>query len=232
MRLLKMLILAGNGLRDKGLKMMVSSFHGADEAPGLLVFDLSNNPIGSGSADELSDFLSKRRDVLLLGTAGTMMCGMRRRRLLQQSMSNFTSASPEAALEAWRLGANGNFADSELCACVESSVEDAHQEHFSIAEVLDSCPEDRVFGGDRLLPRQVSPEVSPRVSSRPLSAKAPSRPVSAKAQMPRPLSARASSRPLSAKGPSRPSSAVSSQHSVAVMTQPCGCTQCLRNPLF
>lgn len=121
---MKCLSFSGNGLRDAAVQAIAATLGDLDKAPGLLVLDLSNNPIaGTNAVESLRSLLSRRRSVLCLGIAGTMLPDDRRKQILRQAVNNFSAADPYDALEAWRLTADGrNFADHGLRAQLEVAI--------------------------------------------------------------------------------------------------------------
>jgi len=134
-RALKSLNLAGNGIRDWGVRHIISVFQNDytdissknSDVCTLLVLDLSHNPITSACAQELFNFYSSRKDVLMLGLKGTSLPNVRRQYLLHKAITKFSDAEPYFMLEAWRLSRNADdFADRELFLHCEQIVELTH----------------------------------------------------------------------------------------------------------
>jgi hypothetical protein len=132
-RALKALNLAGNGIKDFGMRHIISIFNGDfyqeknNEVAGLLVLDLSNNPITGACAEELSRFYDKRKDILMLGMANTELPSIRRQRLLRSCLAKTAGSSPDLILEAWRLTqVRDSFYDRELFLQFERIVEATH----------------------------------------------------------------------------------------------------------
>merc|ERR1711884_993445 len=92
-RALRALNLAGNGVRDSGtrhiMKVFSSEFYQEknNALVGLLILDLSHNPITGACADELNKFYESRKDVILLGMAKTELPSVRRQRLLRACLA-------------------------------------------------------------------------------------------------------------------------------------------------
>lgn len=114
MKALKHLSLTGNGLRDAGIRAVVSTLSGEESLPQLCVLDLSHNPLSLASADQIEPVLDSRERLLLLGLTGTSLTGGQKQRLMSKALTNFENSAPDEALEAWRLAASTGFADLEL----------------------------------------------------------------------------------------------------------------------
>jgi len=111
MKALKHLSLNGNGLRDAGIRAVVSTLSGEEALPQLCVLDLSHNPLSMASADQIEPVIESRERLLLLGLTGTSLSGGQRQQLMSKALTNFENAAPDEALEAWRLAASAGFAD-------------------------------------------------------------------------------------------------------------------------
>jgi len=115
MRGLRYLNLAGNGLRDTGLHAVLESLRKPMVVSGLIVLDVSHNPIDTNGADDLTEFLSGNRQLLMLGTAKTMMCSIMRRHLMKEVLCNFIAAAVDIASEALFLsGEDTGFCDIDF----------------------------------------------------------------------------------------------------------------------
>jgi hypothetical protein len=114
-RRLRCLNLQGNAIREKGFKQIGTCLQEAGTAPLLSVLDLSNNPLSSKSAPELTRLLEKRRSILMLGLVGTDLPSVRRQQALRQTIDSFARADPNEMCKAWQLASpGGGFSDSEL----------------------------------------------------------------------------------------------------------------------
>jgi len=132
-RALKSLNLAGNDIHDEGARHIISVLEadaqnlGKDDVGGLLMVDLSKNPITGSLAEDLMRFNDKRKDVLLLGLADTVMPMVKRQKILRQCLTKFAGVEPHVMLEAWRLAADPrDFVDRELFIQCEKIVEATH----------------------------------------------------------------------------------------------------------
>lgn len=129
----KSLNLAGNDIHDEGARFLVSALEadalnlGKDDVGQLLLVDFSKNPITGALADDLMKFNDKRKDVLMLGLADTMMPMLKRQKILRQCLKKFAGVEPHVMLEAWRLAADPrDFVDRELFIQCERIVEGIH----------------------------------------------------------------------------------------------------------
>jgi hypothetical protein len=132
-RALKSVNLSGNNLHDSGAKFILSNLkydvlnQGPDAVYGLLVLDLSHNPITGGIFNQLCNFSSTCKDVLMLGLAGTMFPLVKRQQMLRQSLSKFANAASHVNMEAWRLCRDPHeFTDRDLFVQAERVLEAQH----------------------------------------------------------------------------------------------------------
>jgi len=132
-RALKSLNLSGNDIHDSGMQHILQVLEadvqgsGKDDVGGLLVVDLSRNPITGSVFTDLMRFNDARADVLMLGLADTMMPMVKRQRILRQSLTKFAGVEPHLMLEAWRLAKDPlDFVDRELFIQCERIVEATH----------------------------------------------------------------------------------------------------------
>jgi len=132
-RALKSLNLAGNDIHDEGARFIITVLEadaanlGKDDVGSLVLVDLSKNPITGSLAEDLMRFNDKRKDVLMLGLANTMMPMAKRQRLLRQCLTKFAGVEPHVMLEAWRLANDPrDFVDRELFIQCERIVENIH----------------------------------------------------------------------------------------------------------
>jgi hypothetical protein len=132
-RALKSLNLTGNDIHDTGAMHVVSVLEadaqnqGKDDLGGLLVVDLSQNPITGGMFEGIWHFNETRKDILMLGLADTMMPSVKRQRILRQCLQKFASAEHGKSFEAWRLCRDPlDFSDRELFVQIERVVEATH----------------------------------------------------------------------------------------------------------
>mmetsp|Transcript_113158 Transcript_113158/g.320262 ORF Transcript_113158/g.320262 Transcript_113158/m.320262 type:complete len:618 (-) Transcript_113158:39-1892(-) len=111
-RRLKSLSLAGNRIREKGLRLVSNALRDPSILVTLVVLDLSYNPITSVSVPELMRLLTQRTSILMLGLMGTTLPGVRRQRLLWHTMASFAASDPCDMCKAWQLSGPGSgFAD-------------------------------------------------------------------------------------------------------------------------
>merc|ERR1711904_140211 len=107
--------LAGNGVRDAGLRALVDTIMRSTCLLQLLVLDLSNNPIDGPCAERLLHILSPRKKIILLGLAGTDLSHSLRQRVLRKSLLKFEEASLEDMVYAQTIAKQGlGFADLDL----------------------------------------------------------------------------------------------------------------------
>jgi len=132
-RALKSLSLAGNDIHDSGMlhvteRLKADQHSGKkDDVGGLLVLDLSYNPVTQCIHEELNEFMEARSDILLVGLAGTLIPMVKRQRSLRKSLARFAAAEAHLSLEAWRLANDpDDFADRELFVQCERVVEATH----------------------------------------------------------------------------------------------------------
>mmetsp|Transcript_122536 Transcript_122536/g.192232 ORF Transcript_122536/g.192232 Transcript_122536/m.192232 type:complete len:556 (-) Transcript_122536:81-1748(-) len=132
-RALRSLNLAGNGIRDSGTRHIIKVFESEfykeknNEAVGLLILDLSHNPITGACAEELYRFYESRKDIILLGTAKTAVPNVKRQRLVRACLAKLAGSDSSVMLEAWRLAKDGSqFYDLELFLQCERIVEATH----------------------------------------------------------------------------------------------------------
>lgn len=132
-RALKSLNLAGNDIHDTGMLHIFSVLmadaqnQAKDDVSGLLVVDLSRNPITGSIYEDIHHFNESRKDVLLLGFADTMMPLAKRQRILRQVLTKFAAVEAHVMLEAWRLAKDPlNFVDRDVFVQAERIVEAAH----------------------------------------------------------------------------------------------------------
>lgn len=137
-RAIQRLSLAGNGIRDVGLRAIVAAFQDSKEHLGLRVLDLSNNPIPTSCVNDLSLFMDMKPSILLVGLKDTAIPAELRQRLLRQCLENLRLANPDAMIEAWELSQDSaHFLDRELWIRAGSIVEEVHGE--AVVSNLASC---------------------------------------------------------------------------------------------
>lgn len=124
-RNLKGLSLAGNGLRDAGLRALVDTIMRSTCLLQLLVLDLSNNPIDGPCTERLLHILSPKKKIILLGLWGTDLSHNARQNLLRKSLAKFEDASLEDMVAAQTIAKQGlAFADVETLLLAVDIVED------------------------------------------------------------------------------------------------------------
>lgn len=114
-RRLKSMSLAGNNMREKSLTLVCKTLREVNTLTLLSVLDLSHNPITAASGQEITNLLTHQRTLLLLGCMGTSLPGVRRQRLLRQTLASFAISDPSDMCKAWQLASpGGGFVDCEL----------------------------------------------------------------------------------------------------------------------
>lgn len=154
-RALKSLSLAGNDIHDSGMrhviKVLAADLQSSkkDDVGGLLALDLSYNPVTQRIHEELCGFMETRKDILLVGLAGTLIPMVKRQRSLRKSLARFAAAEAHLSLEAWRLANDPeDFTDRELFVQCERVVEATHGQAIHDMMDLTKTKGNRGWGDD------------------------------------------------------------------------------------
>jgi hypothetical protein len=152
---LKCVNLAGNGIHQEGCARLAACFADPDMHPELRAMDLSNNPLCQVSVEPLLRLVSAKRNVILIGMAGTDIPMESRELLLRRCIQNAEALQAVSEVEeALQLADHGTssftdeFGDRHAFAVIKNWKDKAEMTRRKRASVVSMDSDDSAQASD------------------------------------------------------------------------------------